>query len=179
MKLVVSSKKDLKKIKKLYNTAFPFDERTLPFVIMKNKANKGKAKMLSLYDDAEAFAGFAYLIHGEKAVYLSFLAIDYKARGKGMGTFALKELKRIYAGKPIFLALEILDKNAANYEERVKRHNFYLKAGLFDLPYMMREKSVIYMTMGTDTSITPDDYNIPVNRFLGSFWKKFVYTKMY
>ena len=179
MKLVVSSKKDMKKIKTLYNTAFPKDERTLPFFIMKNKVNMGKAKMLSLYDDEDNFAGFAYLIEGERAIYLSFLAINYNGRGKGMGTFVLKELKKIYAGKPVFLALETLDENAENYAERVKRHNFYLKAGLVDLPYIMREKHVIYMTMGTDVKITPDDYNIPVNRFLGFFWKKFVNTEMY
>ena len=51
-----ANKKDYKRIKKLFISAFPPEERP-PFFILKSKAEKGKGDMLSIYD-GEVFIGF-------------------------------------------------------------------------------------------------------------------------
>ena len=52
---------------------------------------------------------------------------------------AIEALKKQYHGSRFFLALETLDKAADNYEQRVKRHSFYEKCGLSDMPYKLKE----------------------------------------
>ena len=62
------------KLKKLYNSAFPADERA-PFGIMMSRLNKGKAEMLTAFDGDE-FIGFAYVICRQEIAYLFYLAIE-------------------------------------------------------------------------------------------------------
>lgn len=156
---------DMENMKKLYLRAFPKEERA-PFWLLKSKSKKDFVDFLAIYDESK-WVGFAYVIRYEKLAYIFYLAIDDSVRGKGYGTKTLKKLKEKYDGYKIFLALETLDKNADNYEQRVKRHNFYRNAGLKDFPYKLREATMVYSIMGFGEKVEPSEYQNLISNYIG------------
>lgn len=144
------------KLKNLYNSAFPADERA-PFSIMMSRLKKGKAEMLTAFDGDE-FIGFAYVICHQGIAYLFYLAIEESKRGKGYGSLILSGVKKKYHGYRIFLAREQLDSSALNYHQRISRHTFYLRNGFKDLPLSIKEASVVYDVMSFGGTILPEEY---------------------
>ena len=172
MELKRADKSDYKKMKALYLEAFPADERA-PFWLMWRKAQKNKAEVYSLMD-GEKWVGLAYVVcHGDLA-YLFYLAIERESRGKGYGSKAIACLKKKYEGRRLFLALETLDEKAENYEQRVKRHDFYKRCGLSDLPYHLKEASVIYSIMGVGGAVQPEEYQAMFDEYLGRFLRRLI-----
>ena len=163
-------KMDFSTIKKLYINSFPTNERA-PFYMLKKKAIAHKADMWCIYDK-NLFVGMAYVVSNKDLAYLFYFAIDESLRGKHYGTRALKSVFRLYEDKKIFLALEDWKDNAENIDERIKRHNFYLKAGLKDLPYYLKEVNMIYALMGNCNFVHPNEYKTLINNYLG-FPKKY------
>lgn len=142
---------DFKQIKQLYNTAFPKDERVVPFYVLKNKAKLGKGELITVKIDGK-FVGFASVISHCGISYLFYFAITKDNRGKGYGSVVLSELKKIYKDNILFLAREQLDENADNYNERIKRHNFYLNNGFSDWKCKIKEANVVYDVMGVGSN---------------------------
>lgn len=148
--------KEYEMIGQLYQRAFPKDERA-PFSLLERKANQGKAQML-VAKDGDTLVGFAYVIYDAEVVYLFYFAVEDAFRGKGYGTAILQALQKAFAGKRLFLAREQLDSHADNYEQRVKRRNFYLHAGFQDQPARIKEANVVYDVMSMGGAITPAEY---------------------
>ena len=155
-----------KKIKDLYRKAFPKEERA-PFFVLKSRDNR--ADCWSIYDN-ENWIGFAYVIVYKNLAYLFYFAIDENQRGKEYGSRTIQLLKEEYKDKKLFLAIEPLDENANNYDQRVKRHGFYIKNGLKDLPYKIKEDSVVYSIMGTEV-VYKDEYEALIQNYLGFLYK--------
>lgn len=149
--------KEYKEISQLYQRAFPKDERA-PFSLLERKANQGKGEML-IAKDGDKLVGFAYVISDAEVAYLFYFAVEDAHRGQGYGTAILKSLQKKYAGKRLFLAREQLDPQADNYDQRVKRRNFYLHAGFEDQPARIKEANVIYDVMTQSGPITPAEYD--------------------
>jgi len=167
-----AAKSDYKIIKRLFVKAFPPEERP-PFFMLKNRAQKSKGEMLSVYDENE-FIGFAYIVSRLDVAYLFYFAIEESKRGQGYGSAVLSELQKRYNGKRLFLAREQLDETAENYDERVKRHKFYLKNGCYDLPVMIKEANVIYDVMGVGGIVTAEEYDMLMTQWCGRFMRRFV-----
>ena len=167
-----ASKADFKVIKKLYIKAFPPEERP-PFFIMRTKALQGKGKFL-IAESGSTFIGFAYLVTHLDMAYLFYFAIDESKRGMGYGSKTLQLLQEKYKGKRLFLAREQLDENAGNYEERLKRHSFYLHNGFIDLPCRLKEANVIYDLMSNGEMIAPSEYDALISQWSGKFMKKII-----
>ncbi len=157
--------KDFGKICRLYNTAFPADERA-PMLLLAAKAYKKDVDFWSLYRDGSWF-GMAYVLNEDDLSYLFYFAVSEKERGKGLGSAALRSLKRKYEGRRLFLALEQLDENSDNYSERLKRRNFYLKNGLEPIDCTIRECKVVYDVMCVGGSILPSEYEKMMRNYLG------------
>lgn len=174
MELVKVSKKskDYKIIKRLYKKAFPANERA-PFWLLVRK-NKPSTADFWAFHDGDRCVGFTYVVKYQELAYIFYLAIQADERGRGYGTKAIEALKQVYAGKRIFLALESPDKTAANYEQRVKRHAFYEKCGLSDIPYQLKEASVIYSLMGIGRPVEPEEYHAMMENYLGGFFSRLV-----
>lgn len=174
MQLVKVSKdiKEYKAIKSLYKQAFPIDERA-PFWLLMRKANQSVADFWALYDEKD-WIGIAYVVRYKQLAYIFYLAIAQKKRSKGYGEKVMNTLKDYYNGNRLFLALEALDETANNYEQRVKRHSFYKKCGLSDLPYKIKEASVIYDIMGTGGTVEPEEYQEMIENYLGKFFSKVI-----
>lgn len=156
---------DYGKISRLYKTAFPADERA-PMWLLALKSEREDVDFWGLYSDGN-WAGLAYVISGGEASYLFYLALSENMRGKGIGSKALQALKKHYMGQRFFLALEQLDESAENYEERLKRRQFYLKNGLKPLPLTIREATVTYDVMGTG-DVKPEEYESMMKKYLGA-----------
>lgn len=178
LRLVRVSKqtKEFAYIKRLYLTAFPFAER-LPFRLLTKRAGEGKADFWGIYDETN-WVGFAYVIRGEGIAYLYFFAIRPESRNGGVGSEALRTLKKIYENENLFLALEQLDPDADNYQERLRRHDFYLRNGLHDLPHKIKEMTMVYSSMGTGEPITPDAFAVMMRGFLGGTFYRLINTKI-
>ena len=170
LKEITKKSDDYINVKKLYNRAFPAEEKA-PFWLMMKKTKKENVDFWGLYDK-EKWIGLAYVIRYNDLAYLFYLAIDDSQRGKGYGTKVMKLLQEKYMNFRLFLALETLDKNADNYNERVKRHNFYKRAGLTELPYHLREATVVYDIMGTNGKIEPEEYGALISDYIGGFLSK-------
>ena len=86
--------KDLKKIERLYITAFPEDER-IPFVYLQKKLKKKTTYLYALYDPS--FKGFVYCTLNKDILYIFYLAIQDEDRGQGYGSSFLKFLKETFS----------------------------------------------------------------------------------
>lgn len=174
MQLIEVSKKseDYAAIKRLYKKAFPTNERA-PFWLLMKK-NKPSTADFWAFRDGNEFVGFTYVVKYQNLAYIFYLAIQADKRGKGYGTQAIEALKNRYAGKRIFLALESPDETADNYEQRVKRHAFYEKCGLSDIPYRLKEASVVYSLMGIGKAVEPEEYRTMMENYLGGFFSRIV-----
>lgn len=168
--------KDYKKVKSLYNSAFPKEERA-PFWVMRRKARGGRADFLAAYDGDE-FVGLVYIVCNEELAYLFYLAVDDTQRGKGYGSAILTAVKEMYKDKTVFLALEEMDERADNIEERRHRAAFYKKNGMEYLPYKLKEATVIYDVMGLGDNLTPEGYDALITKWSGRLMKKLVDMRM-
>lgn len=135
-------KAERKKIKKLYQKAFPRDER-LPFWMLKIKAKSEGNLFYSIYDE-DKFVGIVYLIIKDGITYVFYLAIDSENRGKGYGSIVLEKIKKEQNPESVILCIEEIDKNAENYEQRVKRKKFYQKSGFEETGYKSKEGKRFY-----------------------------------
>lgn len=168
---------EIRQIRELYFSAFPREERS-PFGLMKRRAKQGVGRMLAAKDGGE-FVGFTYIIESADCAYLFYLAIVPQTRGAGYGSAILAQLREMYADKRIFLARESLDESADNYEQRVRRHEFYLRNGFSDLNCKIRELTVTFDVMSVGGEITPEDYKNLIIPWCGKFRQKHYPMKLF
>ncbi len=165
----IDCEKGYRRVKKLYKEAFPANERA-PFFLVKSRAESGKAELLEVWKD-EAWLGFVYVLCREDLAYIFYFAIDSVFRGKGYGTEAVGAILKRYEGKRVFLALEDWREKAGNRSQRLRRHRFYEKCGLKDLPYRLKEASVVYAIMGSGGVVEPEEYKGMADDWLGGYLK--------
>lgn len=162
-----------KKVTKLYNEAFPKDER-IPIWLLKILARKNKAKFYGIYDN-EKFVGLVYNIFYKDIVFVFYLAIDKATRGQGYGTKVLDSIKEKYKNYRIILCIEPVDENSDNYEQRVKRKKFYLKNGFKDSNYTIKERNIIYEMLYYNENVTSQEFQELMKNYFG----KIVYSHFY
>lgn len=164
-----------KKVTKLYNEAFPKDER-IPIWLLKILARKNKAKFYGIYDNKK-FVGLIYNIFYKDIVFVFYLAIDKGTRGQGYGTKVLESIKQKYNNYRIILCIEPVDENSDNYEQRVKRKNFYLKNGFKDSNYTIKEKNIIYEMLYCNENVTLHEFEEMMKNYFGKILYKNFYKK--
>ena len=168
---------DCKPIKHLYKSAFPAEERA-PFWVLAGKSKEKYVDFLSVRSDEEFF-GFVYIVNYRDLSYLFFFAVEEKFRGQGFGSCILEKVRAKYSDRRLFLAIETLDKDADNYDMRVRRKNFYLRNGFKDLNCKIREASMYYSALGTAGNIKDEEFKGLMNNYLGRFLSFFVKTGIY
>ena len=162
-----------KKVIKLYNEAFPKDER-IPIWLLKMLARKNKAKFYGIYDN-EKFVGLVYNIFYKDIVFVFYLAIDKGTRGQGYGSKVLKSIKQKYRNYRIILCIEPVDKNSNNYEQRMKRKKFYLKNEFKDSNYTIKERNIIYEMLYYNENVTLQEFQELMKNYFG----KILYSSFY
>lgn len=165
-----------KQIKRLYNAAFPKCEQT-PFAFLFHKTKDARNTFYAVLDNDE-FVGLTYIIQGERIVYVFYLAIEEKHRGKGYGSAVLSLVKVKHPDKVITLAIEdTAEVDAPNYAERISRLDFYKRNGFQQLGIRTNEVGVLYELLGTKTGITQADFLDLMKNYMGKFVFRFVYRK--
>lgn len=162
-----------KKVTKLYNEAFPKDER-IPIWLLKILVRKNKAKFYGIYDN-EKFVGLVYNIFYKDIVFVFYLAIDKGTREQGYGTKVLDSIKQKYKNSRIILCIEPVDENSDNYEQRVKRKKFYLKNGFEDSNYIIKERNIIYEMLYYNENVALQEFEEMMKNYFG----KMLYEKFY
>lgn len=84
----------------------------------------------------------------------------------GLGTRVLKLVRKHYAGRRFFLAIESLDPVADNYDERVKLRDFYLRGGLLPMGMNVQEGSVVYELLGCGGKVAAEEYSALIAEYL-------------
>lgn len=175
---LVNYEKNNKKVKKLYKEAFPINER-LPIFILKNLSKKAKANFYEIYDN-NTFIGMLYNVYYKDIVFVLYLAIDNKFRGKGYGSKVLNLIKEKYDKNRIILNIEEINENALNNKQRIKRKEFYNKNGFKSIDFTVKEGNEIYEMLcysKNNLKVTKQEYENLVKQFLGKFLYK-IYKKI-
>ena len=172
LKKIKGEKTDLDYVKKLYMTAFPSDERA-PFFMIRRRVSEEYVDLWSILD-GEKWGGFLYVVKNSDIAYVHYFAINEDARGKGVGTSAIKSMIEKYSGKRIFLAIEQLDKAADNYEQRVKRRRFYENCGLSLMKGRIKEATVVYDILGIGGKVNNKEYKELMDKWMGWPMKHFI-----
>lgn len=130
MDLCTAGSLDMTFILDLYQKSFPESERK-PFSVIQRKAAMGSMEILLLKEDGRR-VGFAITAMEGPLVLLDYFAIAPRNRGQGLGSEALMLLRELYSDKLFFLEIEETDESAENYEERLRRKQFYLRNGMLE-----------------------------------------------
>lgn len=89
---------------------------------------------ICFYDD-DVFIGFGQLFKKPDLQYLRYMAMMEEFRSKGYGGKMLDMIIAQRGSVPLAGDIEPLDKNAPNYEQRVRRLRFYMEHNLVDTGY--------------------------------------------
>lgn len=144
-------------IYRLYQSAFPANEKK-PFSMIRSMDKKGKSDVW--YCEAEGrFAGLVITINGPEQILLDYLAVVKKRRGQGIGSQILQAMREIYAGKGVFLEIEIVEETAENFEERKRRKHFYLSNGMTPMNVFVELFGVDMELLGFDCMLTFEEYH--------------------
>lgn len=116
---------DYQEVKKLYKKSFPKYERiNLTFLTIRSLKNE--VEFLAIYDE-DKLIGFTYLLSQKDLTLILYLAIKTDFQGQGYGSKFLAKLKEYKQNQRLILEIEVPKKEAANYQQRLRRKDFYLK----------------------------------------------------
>ena len=113
--------------------AFPLLER-MSFDEIFDFASDTNTDVLGIYDDKKPI-GFVVLLKNEECGYIYYLAMDSRIRSKGYGSAAIQKMIEVYSDLLLVLDFEVIDENAENNAQRIRRKNFYLRNGFHETGY--------------------------------------------
>lgn len=122
--------KDRKYFEQINNEAFPLSER-MSFDEIFEFASDTDTDVLGIYDTGNPI-GFAVILKNTECGYIYYIAIDSCTRSKGYGGAAIQKIMELYHELQLVLDFEVIDENAENNEQRVRRKKFYLRNGFHE-----------------------------------------------
>ncbi len=146
-KKVTINLKEYKYIKKLMKEAFPKDELFPHWLLMINSLRKNVE--FTAYYENEEFCAITYSVDLGDIFFVLYLAIDKAKRNHGYGSKILSHIKEEKKDKILVLDVEPLDANSPNYEQRLKRMEFYKRNDIFPTGYKVSEKNMSYSVLST------------------------------
>ena len=154
---VPKTRRDFRKVKKLYKEAFPKYERK-PFFVIRAMQKRKKTDVFC-FADREGFLGFATTLNGEKLILIDYLAIQKDRRGKGFGSEILCYLLNYYQDHGVFLEIETPDPDGENYSGKLRRKAFYEKAGFVPMHVRVTLFGVDMELLGARCTLDYADYH--------------------
>ncbi len=136
-------------IEKLYLNSFPKEER-FPFWILEECSKENNSDLYAIIDN-DKFVGMCYIVNCVSAYYLMYLAVEPNLRNQNYGSRILKDLKEKY--KLLFLSID-----EPNNSISIRRKNFYLRNGFYDINRFYEDTGINYEILCTD-----DRYEITDN----------------
>ncbi|MCR8967449.1 GNAT family N-acetyltransferase [Streptococcus zalophi] len=145
-----------KDVKELYLSAFPEVER-FPYLPLSLNAYRRDIEFIAYYDD-DKFVGLSYIIFSKHFVFLLFLAVNPLYRNQSYGSRLLNTIRSSSKGRPVVLAIEEMDEEADNYQERLNRLAFYEKNGYHLMPHFYYEMGEKYQLLSTSSEIDMGEF---------------------
>ncbi len=112
--------------KALYESAFPENERG-PFAFL-IEGGYACSEVYAFYD-GNVYCGFISLLLHQDICHIIYFAVPQALRNRGYGAQILNVLKETKKGMRIIADLECIDEKREDNVQRIKRKQFYLKAG--------------------------------------------------
>lgn len=125
------------KVIDLYKEAFPEAQR-IPTWLLRYKLRNGTVGFSVIYIH-DTWIGLIYITEYKNIVFIQTLAISESYRSGGYGSKIMDLMKDTHVGKRIILNIEELNKQAENYQQRLKRKAFYEKNGFSSSGYTVKE----------------------------------------
>ena len=134
LKKLTPDNPDIPALKKLYEEAFPENERTLSMDDILALADQIPCDLLGVYPDEtpDTFVGFFFGLRGEASVYGVYYATLPELRSTGIGRKAFKAILDYYEDMPFWFSYESTYEECDNIEQRERRRSFYLKNGFYE-----------------------------------------------
>ncbi len=172
---VFSGNENLNKARKLYESAFPSEER-MPFAFLEKGYRKGIADFFAVYD-GPLFVGIIYVVLIGKYASVFYFAVDEKLRKKGYGSRILSSIKERYQNRTIFLDIEKIDEQAKDNGLRIRRKNFYNRNGFSSCGLFITEFGVNYEILTHNGNIDFPEYKKFMKKFTGKLFYYLVYIR--
>lgn len=161
---------EYKKVKELFENAFPLDERFPMWQLRLLQLLNRKIDFLAFYDE-EDLVGAAYIVYTDRMAIPLYLAVDARLRSKGYGAFILTQLKRRYLGRPLTVECEVVAPTADNYEQRRRRMTFYERNGFKKTGWYLTDSSGKYALLSTAHNFSGKDYEEALLSFTHRLYK--------
>lgn len=148
----------------LYESSFPETER-IPTEILLKKSGQGIADFFAYYDK-DRLVGFSFATVSDQAVFLIYLTVEPDLRSKGYGSMILKHIATNHSPKGIMVNIEPVDKEAENYDQRLKRLRFYTDNGFRESGYRLVDHGEQYSILTTSSLFSEQAYRSAVDRLI-------------
>jgi 3-hexulose-6-phosphate synthase and related proteins len=135
----------------------------------------GDVEIWALYANKDLIGFTALRTQGNMA-YLFFLAFDDIYQGKGYGKEAVRKIRDLYSDKAVTVDFELVDENATNNEQRIRRRNFYLKCGFTETGWGLEYLGVRYEIFCMNRSFHINSFKsmlneLPIKDFCPKYFK--------
>ena len=143
-------------VAQLLDSSFPPEER-YPMERIMDLCRNPNIRLLGIWDGSE-FCGFTLISVRRNTVYIFYLAIEEGKRSKGYGSKTIGLLERQYPGKGLVLNVEESDRDAPNYEQRIRRSSFYYRNGFKRMSIQMIDDSGVYDILSTSDRLDREEF---------------------
>lgn len=155
LRKVTSDYADMNRLEELALEAFPPEEYLAPVQILEMSL-KTDLDFWGLYDN-DSFIGFCVIVRYADMAYLFFLAITPENRSKGYGSTILATLSGQYKSFQFVVDFEMIDEQAPNVAQRIRRKEFYLRNGFKETGHYLTYFGVSYEVLYKNK-----DFNFPI-----------------
>ena len=155
-----------KLVRNLYYRAFPDAER-LPWWLLRLNSCRRDID-LTAWMDGDKFCGFTASTTVEGLHFLLFFAVAEDCRSMGYGTAILQAIQKEHPA--VVLNIELLDPDAPNYPERLRRFAFYQKNGFHDAHYHVWEVGGKFRVLSTELPLDVKRYKQIFRKLTLGLW---------
>lgn len=150
--------KRLKKVRLLYEKAFPRNEKK-PFWMILRGRKKGNYEVFAVEGDDGGFLGLAITMRWGELVLLDYFAVAPECRGTGVGSQALRALQKRYREKKLLLEIESTVGVEDQRDLRNRRKAFYLRNGMQSMDFLVNLFGVEMELMTCGCTVTFEEYH--------------------
>ena len=158
--------KDIKEIRKLYDTSFPNEER-IPFVHLVSSLSKDR--IIDAYYEEGKLMGMTVIFLSDDLEYLSYICIERSFQGRGYGTRILNQIKQEYPDNRIVVDIEETEYSRENLGEKIRRKEFYMRNGFVPARVFYTYAGVEYELMCCNGMIIKDDWQKIMRKHWGKY----------
>ncbi|MGM0216126.1 GNAT family N-acetyltransferase [Enterococcus sp. AZ109] len=156
------------KIFDIYKHSFPKEEQ-MPVWLLRLFSRRKRVEFLAFYNE-DVFCGFTYLVQSEKLTFVFYLATDPDQRSQGYGSQIVAWIQEKYQDRGVVLTIETVDPAFDNYEQRLRRQQFYFSNQFRDTGYQVREYGVLYDVLADTPNFVFSDYQEILTYFSFGFY---------